>query len=175
MFADRTQTQRTQEQIDRNMADAERSRRNYEDDKQASDSRSDGDASGLIFLAVIGAFIYFVSWAIEKVSVWQSLDLPYNLVAGFYHYTVALPIQTGTKIWAWSSSQGFTQYPNLNLLISIILIVSIVLSILFLINKALDYFDFDLYHILLIMITPAVLGGFWYLLMLAFDWILATK
>ena len=149
--------------------------------KIGSSSYGNDDDSGcfflIIFIAVIIAIITFLSWCWEKVSNWQMLDTPYNYLAAFYYYIIAVPIKVGINIWGWLSLQFFTPYPNLNLSISVLGIVLYIIGINLIIRaviKIFNHFDYDSGVIFLILIAPSILGGIWFILLALFNWFFAV-
>jgi hypothetical protein len=130
----------------------------------------------IIILAVFFAIIKFFNWVWEGITNWETLDTPYNYMAAFYYYIIAIPIKVGISIWGWLSLQSFTPYPNLNLSIGVLCVISYVVGIILIIRgliKILDYFNYGAEVLFFLLIAPSIFGGAWFLLVALFSWFFA--
>ncbi len=139
---------------------------------------SGGEGFILAFICAIGYLIYHLfARAWEKVTNWQTLELPYNYIAAFYNYIVVMPIKAGIDISHWFDLQEFTKYPNLNTTITVLGVLIYVGSIIFIIRsitKILGYFGHEAKVLWLIFIAPSVLGGIWFIFLELSNWLFAT-
>jgi len=127
------------------------------------------------FLGIIGfALFKFFEWSVNTVLNWQDLEMPYKIIAGFYYFTIAVPVQAAIAFWEWSDAQAFTQYPNLNLIINITVIAIVTISILYIIKKMLNAIEWNFTILVFLLMIPAMLGGLWFLIVYAFEWITKT-
>ena len=132
----------------------------------------------LIIYGFVGAGLYaLLNWGWEQATHWQTLEIPYKYIAIFYNYIIVIPAKNGLTLGNWLSSQEFTQYPNFNTVITGLGVVTYIFGLIFIVRvlmRALKYFDYESKIFWLILITPAVFGGIWFLLLELFQWITAT-
>ncbi|MGI2002077.1 hypothetical protein [Shewanella frigidimarina] len=70
----------------------------------------------LMALVAVGEF-----W--QWLDKWQQHDMPYKLIAGFYHFTFQEVIRFFPKIWNGIENSSLTPYINLNWTLGLILML----------------------------------------------------
>lgn len=132
------------------------------------------------FIAKIVSFFIFgigvisgLNWLWEKVTNWQTLEVPYKYIAFFYNYTIVFFIQTLVKVWILGSN--LTQYPNLNIVISIVFSISYVFIVLYVVgllfklgwrnNKRVDL------YFVVILVSPCIFSIMWFFGSLIYMWL----
>ena len=108
---------------------------------------------------------------------WELLDAPYNYIAGFYNYIILVPINAGGDIVNWLSIQSFTNYPNVNIIITVLgvlVCMALVIGMVILLIRLLDNFGKGILLLPFLLIIPATLGIAWYILSGVFNWLTST-
>jgi len=131
----------------------------------------------IIFFGALYAIFSFFSWASETMTNWELLDAPYNYIAGFYNYIILVPINAGGDIVNWLSIQSFTNYPNVNIIITVLgvlVCMALVIGMVILLIRLLDNFGKGILLLPFLLIIPATLGIAWYILSGVFNWLTST-
>jgi hypothetical protein len=131
---------------------------------------------GIVFGALYG-IIEFFSWVTEKITNWSSLDAPYSYMAVFYNYLVLVPISVCGYIRDFLYAQSFTEYPNINLLITLLGIVAyiaFIIAVVVVLIRWLNNFGSGLFLLLTFLLSPVILCVVWYILLASFKWLIST-
>ena len=128
--------------------------------------------SVIIVGVVLGAF-----WLLNKVantfSDWQSLEAPYRYAVGFYHYLVMEPLVLVSGFYDFLFNIQVTEYPNVNLVLSCILLVLAVCAVMYVLLQLLSFqagqFPLLTYG-LIALIMPALLALLWFMLSSLWQW-----
>ena len=89
-----------------------------------------GSAIGVVdaWLQSVGIFINSIP---DRLAGWSNYEFPINILAAYYHYFVFIPIGLIFLPWKLIKTCGLTPYPNVNLIIAII-VMAVVLIVLLL-------------------------------------------
>ena len=138
---------------------------------------SNTEAGHISLIPAVAALWLGIYWLYKYFNYWPSISEPYNFITETYYYLIVIPIDFCIAVWAHIVQYELTIYPNVNLITSILGIITCAL----LINKALK-FSFLLLtqlglrfsHIALVFFGPAFFGIFWYLGGFVLAWLFAT-
>lgn len=114
-----------------------------------------------VILVVLSWLFYTV--AIDILIRWPEANFPYNFILAFYYYTLAVPIISLVDVWQWLSfnAYGFTQYNNLNRVLLVLAMATILigfLSVLVLITKGLRKIGINKSKLIIVFLLPAFIG-----------------
>jgi hypothetical protein len=76
----------------------------------------------ILFLAVLAGLWYFFPKFTNTLSNYSSYESPHHIIYGFYYYLLIFPFSVFSSIL----TNDITQYPNLNLVLGIVFILSII-------------------------------------------------
>jgi len=109
-----------------------------------------------------------------QINNYASLETPYNYIAEFYYYTLAVPLKAIPVLLKLIDTLTLTQYPNLNTMIILTSILGCLGAIGFLIRYVIMTFGTVAAWVALLWAAPAVLAGVWYIVVAFVGWLMAT-
>ena len=151
--------------------DIERQRQQSELSGASGDTSGSGGVVGVVIIA-IGLFMY---WVWNTITSWQTLEGIYRYVAGYYYYVIAFPIETGIEVYQWVGSQSLTNYPNVNMVISIASVLLPVILAFYVISKLIKFAKIPSWVLFYLVIGPALFALVWYFGSLSLEWVLSKQ
>nr|WP_181716850.1 hypothetical protein [Psychrobacter sp.]QJS05502.1 hypothetical protein [Psychrobacter sp.] len=131
---------------------------------------------GFLLVTVIGSLAFYN--ALVYLSDWDSFETPYNYIGAFYYYTLTVPLLFVKTIWYRVTEVGFTQYPNINFLLGILvefIYIVIIANIIYFISAVFKQITGKPKRkVVFYFFLPALCGLFWFMLNLLISWLTAT-
>lgn len=127
---------------------------------------------GIMFAAV--AIFFLLKWLMQFLMKWSILPAPYNLVAGFYYYTVAVPVHSFQFVWYTVNYNTIIPYPNINLILAwlaVIIYAVIVLKLISIGLSKLYNFGIKPRTVIKTFFAPLLFAALWALGVLIFEWL----
>ncbi|WP_461537046.1 hypothetical protein [Spongorhabdus nitratireducens] len=118
--------------------------------------------------AVIGGLCYL---AYNLIIDFQSYSAPYNVLVGFYYYTVVLPFKSIGMVFGFLNNLGITPFPNLNFCITLLLTVFYIFFQLFILAWICETVGEGMVPVLFVL--PGLLALGLLILQILFLWLFA--
>jgi len=140
------------------------------------DYRLAGSIGELLPLAILGAIVW---WAWGMASTWNTLEQPYKYIAAYYYWIIVVPLKGFVPAWGYFASMQVSNFPNINLIIQLVLGVFGVLLYFFLLILGLGVVGAILKACRLqrwwstFLFGPLVFAILWFLGAQLFNWLLA--
>lgn len=130
----------------------------------------------VIITAITSFFTYKFLVYLEN---WRYFEKPYNIIGAFYYYLLTVPLNYAKLIWYRVAKLGFTDYPNINLVLGILAELIYVVLICIIIYQVAVIFEKVTHKskrkAIFYFFLPALCALLWFLLTLAIEWLTAAS
>jgi len=124
---------------------------------------SDADFKNLLGfftnMTIIFTPIFLIFKILAILESWKDLEAPYNHLYTYYHYVLQIPAKTTLHQLEWLFKYPFTIYPNLNLLIRVLIVITTLILLISLLNRFLKLLHLNWVQFILLLLSPIILGG----------------
>jgi len=127
------------------------------------------------YVLVLAAPFFLISKLMDIIKKWEHLDFPYSYIYKFYHYMIEIPVEKIIYYGNLIFEYDFTIYPNLNLLLSILIFVISFILVIYTFKLFLKLTHLNWVQFLFVLLLPAILGGCFHYGAEIYHWIFTVK